>query len=826
MEHTRLVRATCNDLHNCESGSLSTITASAYPEVGRSQKQRNNALLSSSTRATDLLVQMPKKSLRQATRWHDPCLINLHPPSTKGQQRGISAHATTNKARHLVQLPRLRVLMTHDKTHTTGLLIFLTVACGIALQLFLIRQATILVHVTAGFPVLASHIAGWGIGLGLLHPAATKMRNPAITAVGAACVAWLGIIIATVPGLLHAEELGTLGLVPTALGSGILTGMSIAAALAMCRNPKVALGADLAGVGLGALSHVLLTSQFPSIPAPVVWITLLALCTARNHLRSSLLVAAVGFALIYPLDHPLRLSHAQTPLGKALRSRGLEAWQGSFYDHDGRVDAVENTANGGVELFINGGTQAQTPLQTPDQVTQAIIELLRPKSAVVLGAGGMADVATLLRADVQRVVAVERSEAVLEAARTTSQMAERLFADDRVEIVHGEARRFITDTQERFDLVFLPLAYGSAGISPAALLFFPSYVFTIEGITAQGDAATHNGAVCFVFPTTELRDRLLATIGMIERQRPQTHPLSSRLWVVENLGKSAYSQAVCWAPHAPLPTAALSPTLKALHHPQMRASSALTQRLRGIDTLPPVQDWRPYFFDLFARQHVWTNMPPHLSQLLLWTPIGLLLMAMLLLWNGRKAHKPSTPKGHELSIAALTGFAFPFLEYVVLGIARGAGFSEGIAYAVAGITFAAAGFAAMTPHGSLRLRTLLSVVAMCSAAAFLHLDGISLLLALPAKIAPLCGLALMLALMTAGVSPFASLFRIPRTQSTVPTDVRQLFLTSALGTLIATAPVLLIELQWGGPGCAIAGGLVYLLALGVTLAVSVPASRT
>jgi hypothetical protein len=717
--------------------------------------------------------------------------------------------------------------MARSEDVKAGALVFLTVGCGIALQLFLIRQAAILIHLTAAFPVLAAHIAGWGIGLGLRRAPSTGPHRSALVAAGAGCVAWVGTVASTTPGFLGAIQLGTWGIVPTALGSGVLTGLSIAGALAACGNPMAALAADLGGIGLGAVSHVALTALCPALPAPMLWFALLALAGAGRSLVVSLLTAALGATLIVPLDRPDRLARAQTPLGKALQKRGLDAWQGSFYDSDGRVDALADRERGGLELFINGGTQAQTPLANPDRVTTEIVKLLQPRSASVLGAGGMADVASLLEAGVERVVAVERSEAVLRAARATSPSAERIFADGRVRVIQGEARRFITGTRERFDLVLLPLAYGSAGVSPAALLFFPSYVFTIEGIAALGEAATDDGAVCFVLPTVELRDRVLSSLGKIERRRHRTNSLPTRLWVVENPRSSAYSEAVCWAPHGPLSAPGSASGLTLLHHPAWPASSALTRRLEAIEALPPVADSRPYFFDLFSPRHAWSELPPFLSRLFLWTPVGLLSMALLFLWQRGTPRRSTSPRLDELAIAALTGMAFPCLEYVVLSIARGAGFSEGNAYAVLGLTFAGAGFVAMAPRASLPVRAALSLVAMLGAAALFQLGGISRLFALPPAAARAAGTVLMAAVMTAGVAPFTGLFRAVRRRAPHDADVRQLFVASALGTLAATAPVLLVELRWGGPGSALVGGLAYALALAVALLASVSrADRT
>jgi hypothetical protein len=714
--------------------------------------------------------------------------------------------------------------MTHPRQLNGALLVFLTVGCGVALQLFMIRNALMLAHVAAAFLTLAAHIAGWGLGLGLGRSGSSWVRHPAVTASAAAGLAWLGTALSTAAGPLVPAGLGMTGFALTALMSGTLTGLSIASALAACPSPMLALGADLSGVGLGALSHVLLTASFPQIPSPLPWIALLVVSAARKSVGASVWTALVGAVLFAPLDHPARLARADNPLAKALRNRGLQAWIGSFYDLDGRVDAVVNPKSGGMELFINAATQAQTPTPSRDRVTVGIMELLKPRSAVVLGAGGMADIATLLGEGVERVVAVERSGAVLRAARTVAPPARELFEDPRVEIVHGEARRFVTENPGRFDLVLLPLAYSRAGVAPATLMFLPSYLFTIEGIIAQGAATTDKGAVCFVLPSFKLRDRVLATLGEIERHRVRRASLPERLWVADNPRTTAYTNVVCWTPHAALPAGYLSSDLKNLHHPQWPVSAALLKRLNGVESLPPVWDQRPYFFDLSTPRSGLGGVPPSVARLFIWTPMSLLLMAITFSRRRKLRHGRSAPAAAHMVIAWLTGFAFPALEYVVLSVARGSGFSEGIAYASVAVTFAAAGMIGMVPLGSVRQRTVLGATAMLCIAVFFALGGMTWLFALRPALAALYGPMLMAASMTAGAASFAGLFRAERDRSSSPPDVRQLFLASALGTLAAVAPVLLVELRWGGPGCALTAAVAYALAFGVT--VIAPPPRT
>jgi hypothetical protein len=614
------------------------------------------------------------------------------------------------------------------------------------------------------------------------------------------------------PTLPFGASLGTTRIVLIALVSGVLSGCSIASALAARPDPLIALAADLCGVGLGAASHVVLSATQPGVSAGLFWLALLAVASARRSISAALIVSAAAASMLLPLDRPAALAGADTPLGKALRDRGLQAWKGSFHDLDGRVDAVSDGPRGGVALYINAGTQAQTPREAVEPATAGIIALLRPRSALVLGAGGMVEVAALLRNGVDRVAAVERSDAVLRAARNSAPAARRVLDDGRVQVVNAEGRRFVSDSSESFDLVLLPLAYASAGASPAALTLYPSYLFTVEGIRSLSSVTSSAGAVCFVLPSVDLRDRILASVGRIEELPLQRRSLTARLWVAQSRRASAYSDVVCWAPHTALTRPGPIDGLKLLHRPDREASRQLTERLAGFGTLAPASDWRPYFFDLFTLHSARARIPPFVTELLLWTVVSAVLTTVALLRRRGSSGVPFP----RLAIAWLTGFAFPALEYLVLSIARAAGFSEGAAYAQTAVTFAVSGLAAMAPWGSVRRRAILGCASLAGIAAFIGFGGLSWLFTLPSKLSLACGSGLMAATMAAGIATFAGLFRMERARADAErADVRPLFVASALGTLAATAPVLAVELRWGGVGSALLASLVYLAAFAV-----------
>lgn len=123
--------------------------------------------------------------------------------------------------------------------------------------------------------------------------------------------------------------------------------------------------------------------------------------------------------------------------------------------------------------------------------------------------------------------------------------------------------------------------------------------------------------------------------------------------------------------------------------------------------------------------------------------------------------------------------------------------------------------ATLGPHPLARLQHRRRVFLCCSLFDLLGFYGPSLVF----------GSVFMLALMSAGVGPFAMLFRAAQSRSLDGGEARQFFLASALGTLAGVAPVLAIDLRWGVPGTALVAGLAYALVFGVAVILASERSR-
>jgi len=105
-----------------------------------------------------------------------------------------------------------------------------------------------------------------------------------------------------------------------------------------------------------------------------------------------------------------------------------------------------------------------------------------PPSVLVLGAGTGNDVAAALRNGARRVVAVEIDPLVLNLGKQLH--FEQPYASSRVHVVLNDARSYIQNSSERFDLIIFSLLDSLTTSSYYTNIRIDNYVYTLEAIAA------------------------------------------------------------------------------------------------------------------------------------------------------------------------------------------------------------------------------------------------------------------------------------------------------------------------------------------------------
>lgn len=122
---------------------------------------------------------------------------------------------------------------------------------------------------------------------------------------------------------------------------------------------------------------------------------------------------------------------------------------------------------------------------------------LRPPSVLVLGAGTGNDVAAALRNGAARVVAVEIDPLILHLGRQLH--FEKPYSSPHVHIVVDDARSYIQNSSERFDLIVFSLLDSHTNSSYYSNIRIDNYVYTVEALKAAKRLLKPDGLMIIKF---------------------------------------------------------------------------------------------------------------------------------------------------------------------------------------------------------------------------------------------------------------------------------------------------------------------------------------
>ena len=272
---------------------------------------------------------------------------------------------------------------------------------------------------------------------------------------------------------------------------------------------------DLIGAGLGGVCIVLLLFKF--MPFEVLaWIgvfalmaTLLAAMALHSAAawRVALLSILPAIAMIWLALHSTALISPYKELSQTLRIPGtevvaqrssplglldvVESRQTPFRHAPGLSIKASSEPPPQVGIFTDGGninviTRDEGMPETfsyLDQITSALPYHLRKlQQVLILGAGGGADVQQARYHQIPRITAVELNPQVVELLRKDfAEFSGDLYQHDDIELHVAEARGFITDSSQHYDLIQVALmdAFGASTAGLYALN--ESYLYTLEG---------------------------------------------------------------------------------------------------------------------------------------------------------------------------------------------------------------------------------------------------------------------------------------------------------------------------------------------------------
>lgn len=323
--------------------------------------------------------------------------------------------------------------------------------------------------------------------------------------------------------------------------------------------------ANLAGSGAGAVGAVLLMSVFDVYGLLVTMAAVGYLAGAmllpwrrRRAAGAGIAVGAALCALLWLLPGEAAVS----PYKMLSLARHLPGTRTLCRSHGplGRVDAVAGPSihhAPGLSLQFQGkvpahilllmdGDQASVVYNVArgkeweflDHTTAAAAYAMRARPrALILGAGGGADIGLALYHDSREVVALEMNPQVISAMRgPLSAYGGDLYNDPRVRVVNDEVRGYLAGARERFDVIQLPPT-DSFGASGAGLYATQaSYLYTVEAVSAMLERLSEGGVLCLTRwarmpPRDGLRLFHLAAAALRRRGlNPARHVAMIRNW--------------------------------------------------------------------------------------------------------------------------------------------------------------------------------------------------------------------------------------------------------------------------------------------------------
>ncbi|MDW7740646.1 MAG: hypothetical protein SCJ97_11440 [Bacillota bacterium] len=392
-------------------------------------------------------------------------------------------------------------------------------------ELSVIRLFSVLLWYHFVFIIVSISILGLGIGALLLFKTSLKLRADrygtkelalyAFILAAAIPLSVLAILFSPFPDFLF-------GYIAALLIPFIAAGIFLSAVFYLYGKESQRLYfADLIGGGLGSLAVLPLQSTLGAIntallvaviPGTISLLIFLAAAEKRKALRSAGLVAVIAVFALLSINGDFIENRFLEGYGstKTLFSLVAEEEHEIVYTEwstFARTDVVNSTDDSSVKyIFTDGGATSEMirfdgNLQSIEYLKNDISYFPftwgNADSVLIIGSGGGKDILLSLLGGASEITAVEINRSIINAARNFSDYNGHIYDRDDVRVEIQDGRHFVETTQNKFDLLYLPLVYTqSAGRVGYALT--ENYVFTMEAFEVYMERLNPEGRLAFV----------------------------------------------------------------------------------------------------------------------------------------------------------------------------------------------------------------------------------------------------------------------------------------------------------------------------------------
>jgi hypothetical protein len=170
------------------------------------------------------------------------------------------------------------------------------------------------------------------------------------------------------------------------------------------------------------------------------------------------------------------------------------------------------------------------------------------RKVLVLGAGTGNDVAVLLDEGAREVHAVEIDPVILDMGRLHH--PNHPYADPRVVVHNTDARSFLNETDEEFDVITFGTLDSMTRLSALSQVRLDNFVYTRESVAAARERLTDDGAVILYFMVGEeyIADHILTLLANAFGSVPLVHRGGSSLFNTIFMTGPGFSRSTAAAP--------------------------------------------------------------------------------------------------------------------------------------------------------------------------------------------------------------------------------------------------------------------------------------
>lgn len=532
----------------------------------------------------------------------------------------------------------------------------------------------------------ALSVALLGLGIG----AAARLRWPRVAeprwmAPGLAAALLVLAMAATLGAPLAVLVL--VSLVPFALAGALVSG---AYAVRGGEQARATYAIDLASAALGCLVAPRLIGPL----APTEIIAALGLVTSALAIsiaagrgaagRGAIAVAVLNVALLVAAragvlpDGPLAVLLGSAAHGeKAIVDvpTAAEDIVDSAWSPLGRLD-VRRAPDDRLGVFTDGmsptymvaasGAKEATFEDTWGLLMSLPYRALRPARVLVLGAGAGASVWLAKKYGAERVDAVEVNPAISGVLARWTAFAGDVYAQPGVRLVIEDARRFLADTDERYDLIELALAL--TGNVHAQASGMEAHLYTVEAVRLFVSRLTSNGALVLIHSDAGNAYRqLLTVIEALDLDRARA---LERIAVLRDPRPGTAYRYLIVVRASPMPLEIVdgldvepAELLWGPGDPVARGETLLDPSRLGltrVDDFSPVHDARPYFFQNTKGLVATAIAEPGR----LWVLLGALVLVLVLTVERREDGTRAVLR--RAGVAASLGAAFLGVELALI----------------------------------------------------------------------------------------------------------------------------------------------------------------